>query len=256
MGRMESYTTELYEHWSSGARNSAQAIVPLVVDMVRPQSVVDVGCGLGFWLRMFQDLGVKDVFGIDGDWVELPALKIPKENFKYHDLTKPLSLDRKFDLAVSLEVGEHLPDAASNTLVDTLTKLAPVILFSAAMPYQTGTNHINEQWPEYWAERFRARGYVPIDCIRKRVWEKDIEWWYAQNTLVYCREDMLDNYPALKKELENTFAGQLSLVHPKNYLMKADPKNRPHLPFRELVAEIPGAIYRALEWRIKKVVGG
>lgn len=253
---MEQYSTNLYEHWGSGAQDSASAIVPLIVKLTSPKSVVDVGCGLGFWTKAFQDHGVADVFGVDGDWVDVNQLKFSADRFQHADLQQPLRLPRQFDLVVSLEVGEHLPHETSNTFVDSLVSLGPVILFSAAIPYQTGTNHINEQWPEYWAERFLARGYVAIDCIRKHVWNKNIEWWYAQNTIVYCRKDRLDQYPELQKEFENTVPGQLSIIHPNNYLLKADPTHRGHLPFRELVSELPGAVNRAVSWRVKRVVSG
>ena len=104
------------------------------------------------------------------------------------DLAQPLQIDRRFDLALSLEVAEHLPPECGSEFVQTLTDLSSVILFSAAIPFQGGTDHLNEQWPEYWADRFDARGYVPIDCIRRRIWRnEDVEWWYAQNLMFFVR---------------------------------------------------------------------
>ena len=64
---MQIYTEEFYKTKKEGSRRTAEAIVPLVLALVKPQSVVDVGCGLGTWLSVFKDFGVKDVFGIDGD---------------------------------------------------------------------------------------------------------------------------------------------------------------------------------------------
>jgi hypothetical protein len=52
---------------------------------------------------------------------------------------------------------------------DSLVSRGPVIVFSAAIPYQGGTNHTNEQWPEYWARHFSAKGYVPVDCVRRQI---------------------------------------------------------------------------------------
>jgi hypothetical protein len=144
---------------------------------------------------------------------------IPQERFFPWDLKTPLRMDRQFDLAVSLEVAEHLPSAYAESFVDTLTRLSPVILFSAAIPFQGGTEHINEQWPEYWAKLFRAREYAVIDCLRKKVWSNEsVEWWYAQNILLFAHRGYLTSQPVLQHELQNTVAAQLSLVHPKKYL--------------------------------------
>jgi hypothetical protein len=137
----------------------------------------------------------------------------------HFDLTRPIQIDRQFDLVVSLEVAEHLPKSCAKTFIRSLTKLGPVILFSAAIPFQGGTAHLNEQWPDYWANYFKDNGYAAIDCLRKRVWQDDkLDWWYAQNILVFSRKDYLASNPLLKEEFKNTHPSQLSIVHPRKYL--------------------------------------
>jgi SAM-dependent methyltransferase len=215
----EHYTKSFYEEHREGAKRSAEAIAPLVLELLHSRSVVDVGCGDGNWLAVFHELGVKEILGIDGDYVDKDLLQIPQEYFRTFDLTKPFDLGRVFDLAVSLEVAEHLPADCAPALVEGLTRLAPFVLFSAAIPSQGGENHVNEQWPDAWAALFQKHGYVPVDFIRKRVWENDaVEWWYAQNTLLFVRADQLELNKALKGEFERTDLNQLRLVHPKRYL--------------------------------------
>ena len=103
--------------------------------------------------------------------------------------------------------------------MESLTRLGPVVVFSAAIPYQGGTCHINEQWPDYWARRFEKHSYVAIDYIRPRVWQDDnVEWWYAQNTLLFSSRDYVSAHPSLHAALEKTRNCQLSVVHPKRYL--------------------------------------
>lgn len=216
---MKSYTREFYQAHSDGAQRSAEVIVPLVLSLINPRTVIDIGCGLGTWLMIFEQFGIRDVFGIDGDHVENSMLKIAPERFLAVDLTQSIWMDRQFDLAISLEVAEHLPESCAQTFVESLTRLSPVILFSGAIPFQGGTGHVNEQWPEYWAKHFSAKGYEAIDCIRKKVWHNEkVEWWYAQNILLYCRRDYLAMAPSLREELVNAQPGPLSLVHPKKYL--------------------------------------
>src|SRR3981081_11169 len=131
------------------AQRSADAIVPVVIDLVRPRSVVDIGCGTGTWLAAFRRDGVPDVFGIDGDWAPRDRLQLTGGQVAHHDPSQPLDLGRRFDLAICLEVAEHLPAASADALVALLTRHAPVVLFSAAIPGQGGTGHVNEQRPVY-----------------------------------------------------------------------------------------------------------
>jgi len=146
-------------------------------------------------------------------------LEIPEEQFLAVDLTNPLKIDRQFDLVVSLEVAEHLPRKYARTLVNSLTRLGPVILFSAAIPFQEGTNHLNEQWPEYWVRLFEKEGYVVLDPIRKNIWRNDnVEFWYIQNILMFIQQNYLESNLVLRKEFESTNRHLLSIVHPKLFL--------------------------------------
>lgn len=215
---MTAYDENFFLELQEGARSSAREIVPLLLRLLNPRSVVDVGCGLGTWLAVFAESGVPDLFGVDGDYVNLQNLEIPKDSFLAHDLSRPLRLGRTFDLVVSLEVAEHLPQDRAATFVDSLTGLGGVVLFSAAIPFQGGTNHVNEQWPEYWAALFSEKGYAAVDCLRREFWRNEnVDWWYAQNMLLFVEEDRLGR-PPFAGILERTPASQLALVHPKQYL--------------------------------------
>src|SRR6267142_2976236 len=147
----EYYTKQFYEEHRDGAKRSAEVIAPLVLELLHPRSIVDIGCGDGNWLAVFCKLGVQDVLGIDGDYVERNLLQIPQNSFRSIDLSQPFNLGRTFDLAISLEGAEHLPAACAESFVKSLTRLAPFVLFSAAIPSQGGENHLNEQWPDVWA---------------------------------------------------------------------------------------------------------
>src|SRR3954447_10415133 len=165
------YTSAFFDSLEAGALSSARHMVPMLIDTLRPASVVDVGCGNGAWLSVFAEVGLSDVVGVDGDWVDASNLLIPAAHFVAHDLRERVTLDRRFDLALCLEVAEHIPNDRADTLVDSLVGLADAILFSAAVPGQGGVAHVNEQWPNYWCRLFEARGYTAADVLRARVWE-------------------------------------------------------------------------------------
>lgn len=213
------YSKEFYEALQEGSRRSAREIIPLVLELTQPRSVVDVGCGSGAWLSVFKELGISKCLGIDGDYVQKEVLQIPPEEFLAHDLKSPLKISKTFDLVLSLEVAEHLDSKYADAFVNSLVRLGPIILFSAAIPYQGGTDHLNEQWPDYWVSRFKDRGYWVIDYLRKKLWNNiKVEPWYAQNILFFIKQDCLGKYPLLAKEIENTNLSQIAIVHPEIYL--------------------------------------
>lgn len=217
-GEASPYSPEFYDWQEEGALRSAREIVPQVLGLVRPESVLDVGCGTGVWLSVFQENGVQDIQGVDGEYIERDRLKIPQEKFKEHDLENGFDLEKQFDLVSCLEVAEHISEGNARNFIDSLTRHAPAILFSAAIPHQGGVSHVNEQWPSYWASLFREKGYVPLDVVRRKVWDNEnVEWWYAQNVLLFVKTDSLVNNPSLLQALALTNASQLDLVHPKNY---------------------------------------
>lgn len=215
----EYYTKGFFEKLRRGAQRSADVMVPLILELLPVRSVVDIGCGDGTWLATFQKHGVREILGVDGGYVGGELLQIPEKCFQAVDLTKSFKLDRSFDLAVSLEVAEHLSAECAPVFVECLTRLAPFVLFSAAIPFQGGDHHINEQWPDRWAALFKKHDYLAVDFIRKRVWQNDaVEWWYAQNTLLFVKANLLKSNTALKTEFEHTNLNQLCLVHPGKYL--------------------------------------
>jgi SAM-dependent methyltransferase len=217
-------------------RDSAQHVVPLVSSLIHPSSVVDVGCGSGAWLDIFRNHGAGRILGLDGRHVDPDWLCIPKGCFRAVDLTQPFQLSEFFDLAVCLEVAEHLPKQSAGGLIGSLVRLAPVVLFSAAVPLQGGTHHVNEQWPAYWQDHFEQHGYRMLDLIRKEIWSKpEVQFWYRQNILLFMREDLVAARPGFQEAA--AFAGDLILVH-REILER-------QFSLRALLRHLPGSALRA-----------
>lgn len=181
------YGEEFFNVLTKESRHAAGVVVPMLLDLLPSRSVLDVGCGSGPWVASFLANGVTDVVGVDGDYVDRSQLLMPSDHFHAQDLTSPFDLGRRFDLVLCLEVAEHLPSHNADTLVESLTRHADLIIFSAAIPGQGGTNHLNEQWPSYWASRFSRVGYDVFDVLRPRLWaESRIGFWFRQNLLVFA----------------------------------------------------------------------
>jgi len=195
---------------------SAEKILGLLFDIYRPNSILDVGCGLGIWLSIAKKLGVTDVYGIEGPWLNPNQLRIEPEFVTIQDLEQPFHLDRSFDLVICLEVAEHLPPKTTETFISSLVSHGDIILFSAAIPYQGGRNHVNEQFPSYWADLFNKFDFIPIDFIRKQIWEdKHILWWLRQNILLFIRRNIATANATFSKYTDNH--KPLSVVIPDIY---------------------------------------
>jgi SAM-dependent methyltransferase len=219
---MERYDRKFYDDLRGTALPSARRIVPVVCGLMSVGSVVDIGCGTGAWLAVFKEAGATRILGIDGAWVDESQLLVPREMFRRMVLTEPLGIGERFDLAISLEVAEHLDRGYAEAFVGELCRLAPAILFSAAIPEQGGVNHVNEQWPDYWAKLFDRRGYRTIDVLRLPLWDDpEVTWWYKQNLLLFADEKTIAVNPKLAEARSATRAPPLSLVHPDRFMMTA-----------------------------------
>lgn len=224
MNECASYDRDFFERQAARSYGSARAVLARIMPLLTVRRVVDVGCGVGTWLRAASELGAAEVLGVDGDYVDRSTLYIDPASFIAGDLAHE-SLGsllgsraaEQFDMVLCLEVAEHLPFARSASLVKELTQLGDIVVFSAAVPFQYGTDHQNEQWQDFWAILFRENGYECWDWLRSEVWfHPEVDWWYAQNLLVFARKE---STAAARLPTAALVRGRsLSLVHPQSFL--------------------------------------
>jgi hypothetical protein len=193
---MPEYEESYIRHIAGGSGRSAAHVVPILQLLLHVESVADFGCGSGTWLSAWRSIGIEDICGIDGPYLTQRSLVIPAKRFVAADLAAPIKLGRRFDLAMSLEVAEHLPAQAAATFVETLANHAPIVLFSAAPPGQGGEHHINERPYAYWRQLFSTHGYSVLDAVRPRIaGNTQIEPWYRYNTLLFVDDAIMPALP-------------------------------------------------------------
>lgn len=197
--------------------NSAKEVVPLFLSYYKPKSVLDIGCGLGTWLKIFEE-NQCEIFGIDGDYVQTEDLLIDSDKFKYLDLNFKFNLNKKFDLVTSLEVAEHILPENAKGFVDSICSHGDIVLFSAAIPGQEGTLHYNERNNNYWIDLFAQNGCICVDFLRHEIWNNEkISWWYRQNILIFVKETEKHNFSLITDKITynlNTY------VHPELFKYK------------------------------------
>lgn len=197
------------EEWHT--HDAGNEIIPWVMENLRPNTIIDVGCGIGTFTSVFKKHGAK-VMAIDGPWCNKEMLfkNIDPEEFIEHELEKPLPIKDSFDLAVCLEVAEHLTPGRADSFVKELTQLSDVILFSAAIPGQGGDHHYNEQWLPYWQKLFEKNDFEVCDVLRPLFWNNEnIFWWYRQNIVLVKKKSV--SIPVIDTLDRNPIA---NLIHP------------------------------------------
>jgi hypothetical protein len=196
---------KVFHHYNIGFnKKSANIILPYLKTIYDFKSVVDVGCGLGTWLSVCESMGVEDILGIDGPHVlKLNRFLLQEKFFFEYNLDNQLDqlkLNKKYDLSICTEVAEHLQPNNAKALVEFLVTSSDVILFAAAVPGQTGENHYNEQFPDYWSDLFVHNNYIFLDPFRELFWNnKEVEWWYRQNLFLVVNKNILYQFRDIKQ---------------------------------------------------------
>lgn len=150
----------------------------------RPAQVLDLGCGLAAYLRLFAERGM-DVVGVDGaPWSTFH--QIPESAYRQHDLSAgPPVMEEDFDMSLCLEVVEHLPEAAGLALVRCMTgHTRQAIIFSAAQPGQPGDGHITCHPPEFWLRAFEKEGWSADPAASAALRLTSTLHWFRRNLFV------------------------------------------------------------------------
>lgn len=177
------YTSRYYHAISDGAIRSAEIVMRALADIgIQPTSIIDIGCGVGEWNN-----GHAGYFGVDYR-VDPQDLLIPLERYSECNLNQVMPEIRgQFDLCLCLEVAEHLKPQRAKALVEYLCSTSDLVLFSAAIPYQGGNGHCNEKWQSYWSGLFQQRGFGAAKEQPHIRDNRDVEYWYRQNIVLYER---------------------------------------------------------------------
>lgn len=229
-----SYSEAFFKERIGFSNHTAVEVYKILIEILPClNSVVDVGCGTGSWLAEFKSCGIETIKGYDGYLNDFALLEIPKKDFTQHNLKEHINSAEKFDLAICLEVAEHLHENDAPTLVSSVCSLSDFILFSAAIPGQGGQNHFNEKWQSYWIDLFNCYNFTAFDCIRSKIWDDPkIPFWYKQNSFLMVK----NNTNFFYGNDNNSFIADL--VHPELFHHKCTVQSNNKRSFKSFLKEI------------------
>lgn len=153
-----------------------------------PDSMLDVGCGLGSIVEISHKLGV-NAFGVD------QLINYESDYFFHANLVERFRLDSQVNLVWCTELAEHLDSSAHAVLCDTLADnlqegRGNYLVFSSAYPNQGGTGHLSERPAKYWQDEFSLRN---LNFRRDLTVNLALLWsnigsplyWLAANVMVF-----------------------------------------------------------------------
>jgi len=168
----------------------------VIIETFNPAAVIDFGCGTGDILLPFEERGLS-ILGIDASCANKKRSKIKEGNFLLFDLRNKYKSRRKYDLCFCFEVGEHIEERYSDTLIENLTRPGSTILFTASTSHE-GIDHVNVKPHEWWIKKFQECNFEfnkqLTEAIQKEMRNiPGIQSWYVENLLVFKNTSCMYN---------------------------------------------------------------
>lgn len=148
-----------FEPWLSFFGKAAEKIVK----KYRPKTAVDIGCAFGLLTEALVDRGV-DAVGFDiSEFAISQAREDMRDRLKVHPITEPIPLrdEKRYDLAICIEVLEHLPPEQTEIAIKNLCACADRIIFSSTPDDFDEPTHFNVRATEEWLGLFAQQGFLP-----------------------------------------------------------------------------------------------
>lgn len=179
------YSKRYFDTIEKAERVQAETLAEVLVEIYQPTSVADVGCATGLYLWPFHINGIETI-GFDSADYAVENKAVP--TVQQADITNYL-VTKKYDLAICLEVLEHIENELCDNVLDNIVKMTSLVIFSAAQPGQKGTGHINCQTKEYWEQAFKMRGFEKVGLAERmilaHVTKQDHAEWFKNNLQVF-----------------------------------------------------------------------
>jgi len=166
-------------------------LADMVAAHLKPASVIDWGCGCGFILEKLLGHGISDLIGIEGSAEVKPFIP---ESLKDKIIIADALLYNSgvYDLAISIEVAEHISEKDAGKFVNVVCSSASTwVWWTSAVPGQKGTGHVNCRDICYWISIFKDVG----------LFEPDWEMVYTLKSAMLVNHNLCLGFPWLRDNL-------------------------------------------------------
>lgn len=203
------YNKEYYQHYRTASgeisyQDSEEIkafighIATQIKEKYRPKTVLDAGCAMGLLVAALRDLGV-EAYGVD---LSEYAISRVREDIRPYcavgSLADPLpdSLPRRYDLVVSIEVLEHMPEEDGKKSIANLCTMSDQILFSSVPDDTTDPTHINLHETPYWCGLFAKQGFFSAEEKKPLFLPRHARFFQRKSVpaAVELYEEKLQNY--------------------------------------------------------------
>jgi hypothetical protein len=150
------------------------------------ESIIDMGCGLGNYLKDLQKFGFINLYGFEAD---IPKNKV-FDNIIQQDLTIPLDFNPK-GVVISLEVGEHIPADYMNIYLNNIcNNCNNYLITSWAIRGQAGFGHVNCLDNHEIIPHIEKRGFELLEKETKEVRNINLDEapWFKNTLLIFKRK--------------------------------------------------------------------
>src|SRR5882724_1900427 len=167
----ELYDKEYFEKHFNPPYNRSQArwfdffnhIAEELVRSLKPRTILDVGCAIGFLVEAFWRRGVR-AYGIDLSEYAIDQVPEDLKGFcAVNSVLEPLpeEFPRTYDLITCIEVLEHMSHDEGQVAVKNIASKTRCILFSSTPHDLTEPTHVNVRPVIYWLQSFAEVGFYP-----------------------------------------------------------------------------------------------
>lgn len=154
------YSREFHASIQHEERPQAERLGLYIKTYVPCQTFIDFGCSSGLYLLEVKKQ-LPDIKALGYEFSEAAVNAALCMDVHHFDLTQVLDRPKSpMTLGLCLEVLEHIEDSHWRPVLENITKLSDIIIFSAARPGQGGTGHINCRPKIDWIRRFSSLGWI------------------------------------------------------------------------------------------------
>lgn len=180
MNERGSWTTNDETNTHDWDKLLAGAIITICQNL-QVKSIIDIGCGNGGYTMNFLKHGINCV-GYDGSPL---TPEITKSICQIKDFSEIVDLG-KFDLVLSLEVGEHIPVKYEQIFIDNVCHAAKdLITISWGIEGQLGYGHVNCRNNDYVIAEFEKRNFIFDKETTDYLREKSTFHWFKNTILCF-----------------------------------------------------------------------